>query len=150
MLHTFLASHRAQLIERCLSKQADRPARAATIGEAQNGVARFLDQLICTLEAEHSATPRRGRDISGVSGGEGSGTSEIGVSAARHGGDLFDGGVTVDHVVHEYGDLCQAITDLAFERHAAVEVHEFRTLNRCLDNAIAAAVTEFAQRGASR
>jgi len=46
-------------------------------------------------------------------------------------------------VVHDYGDLCQAITDLAFEQHAPFAVDEFRTLNRCLDNAIADSVTEF-------
>ncbi|MEP7016099.1 MAG: HAMP domain-containing sensor histidine kinase, partial [Verrucomicrobiota bacterium] len=37
----------------------------------------------------------------------------------------------------------QAITDLAFESDASIEIDEFRTLNRSLDNAIAAAVTEF-------
>jgi hypothetical protein len=47
-------------------------------------------------------------------------------------------------VVHDYGDLCQAITDLAYEQDAPFEVDEFRTLNRCLDNAIANSVTEFA------
>jgi len=50
----------------------------------------------------------------------------------------------VDQVVHDYGDLCQAITDLSFERGAVIGIDEFRTLNRCLDNAIAGAVTEFA------
>jgi len=39
--------------------------------------------------------------------------------------------------------LCQAITDLAVERDAPFSANEFRTLNRCLDNAIASAVTEF-------
>ena len=52
-------------------------------------------------------------------------------------------GFTVEQVVHDYGDLCQSITDLAFELSEPVEVDEFRTLNRCLDNAIAMAVTEF-------
>jgi signal transduction histidine kinase len=52
-------------------------------------------------------------------------------------------GFSVDQVVHDYGDLCQAITDLAFERDAPFSIDEFRTLNRCLDNAIADAVTEF-------
>jgi signal transduction histidine kinase len=46
--------------------------------------------------------------------------------------------------VHDYGDLCQAITDLAFERGEPIEIDEFRTLNRCLDNGIADAVTEYA------
>ena len=59
-------------------------------------------------------------------------------------------GYTVDQVVHNYGDLCQAITSLAVERDAPFSVDQFRTLNRCLDNAIADAVTEFsAHRDAS-
>jgi signal transduction histidine kinase len=56
---------------------------------------------------------------------------------------LLELGYTVDQVVHDYGDLCQAITDLAVERDAPFSVDEFRTLNRCLDNAIADAVTAF-------
>ena len=67
----------------------------------------------------------------------------MGVSATAHGKELLKLGFTVDQVVHDYGDLCQAITDLAFERDAPFSIDEFRTLNRCLDNAIADAVTEF-------
>jgi hypothetical protein len=69
--------------------------------------------------------------------------SEIGVTATAHGASLLGLGYTVDQVVHDYGDLCQAITDLAFERDAPFAVDEFRSLNRCLDNAIADAVLEF-------
>jgi signal transduction histidine kinase len=47
--------------------------------------------------------------------------------------------------------LCQAITDLAVELDAPFGVDEFRTLNRCLDNAIADATTGFSlQRDAAR
>jgi len=53
--------------------------------------------------------------ISGASGGDPHGLSEIGVSAAAHGGQLLQLGFTVDAVVHDYGDLCQAITDLGVE-----------------------------------
>ena len=67
----------------------------------------------------------------------------MGVTATAHGKDLLTLGYSVDQVVHDYGDLCQAITDLAFERDAPFATSEFRTLNRCLDNAIADAVTEF-------
>ena len=71
-------------------------------------------------------------------------------TATLHGRELLDGGYTIDQVVHDYGDLCQAITDLAFERNWPIQVDEFRTLNRCLDNGIADAVTEFtAQRDAA-
>ena len=69
--------------------------------------------------------------------------SEIGVSASAHGKQLLQVGYSVDQVVHDYGDLCQAITDLAVERDAPFSVEQFRTLNRCLDNAIADAVTAF-------
>jgi len=53
--------------------------------------------------------------------------SEVGELAALHGRDLLNLGYTVDQVVHDYGDLCQAITDLAFERDAPFEIDEFRT-----------------------
>jgi len=69
--------------------------------------------------------------------------SEIVAMAAQHGRELLQHGYTVDQVVHGYGDLCQAITDLAFEKETPFEVDEFRTLNRCLDNAIADSVSEF-------
>jgi hypothetical protein len=54
-------------------------------------------------------------------------------------------GFTVSEVVHDYGDICQAVTDLAMETHAPIAIEEFRTLNRCLDDAIAGAVTEHAR-----
>ena len=46
-------------------------------------------------------------------------------------------------MVHDYGDVCQSITDLALELNAPINVEDFRTLNRCLDDAIASAVTEY-------
>jgi signal transduction histidine kinase len=85
----------------------------------------------------------RSRRVSGPSGG-GAAVSEIAATAALHGRELSEQGFTVDQVVHDYGDLCQAITDLAFERGVPIEIDEFRTLNRCLDNGIADAVTEYA------
>jgi hypothetical protein len=32
--------------------------------------------------------------------------------------------------VHEYGDVCQSITDLAVELGAPISTDDFRTLNR--------------------
>jgi signal transduction histidine kinase len=45
--------------------------------------------------------------------------------------------------VHDYGDVCQAITELAVKTNASISTDDFRMLNRCLDDAIAGAVTEF-------
>lgn len=142
MMHDFLSNNRDDLIERCRLKVAHRPARGATVQQLQSGVPLFLDQLIQTLRIEQTAKPMDSRKISGPSSGEPS-FSAIGMSAAQHGRQLLELGFSVDQVVHDYGDLCQAITDLAYERDAPFQIDEFRTLNRCLDNAIADAVTEF-------
>jgi len=143
MMHKFLANNRAVLIESCKRKVAARPNRSASGDQLANGVPMFLDQLIRTLEAEEAGEHAESLEISGASGGDGQALSQIGMSAASHGASLLILGYTVDQVVHDYGDLCQAITDLAFERDAPFAVDEFRTLNRCLDNAIADAVLEF-------
>ena len=144
VLHEFLAANRDDLIDRCRLKVAQRRAPKATDAELEHGIPHFLEQLIKTLRVEQTPEPLRSREVSGPSGGEGSVLSEIGATAARHGRELLQHGCTVDQVVHDYGDLCQAITDLAYEQDAPFEVDEFRTLNRCLDNAIANSVTEFA------
>lgn len=149
-MHTFLTNNRDELIARCKLKVACRPRRSATDQQLANGVPLFIDQLIRTLEAEEADEPAESIRISGPSGGDGLALSEIGVSATAHGKQLLELGYSVDQVVHDYGDLCQAITELAFERDAPFAISEFRTLNRCLDNAIADAVTEFsAQRDTS-
>jgi signal transduction histidine kinase len=143
MMYSFLENHHTQLIERCKAKVAARPQRAATETQLANGVPMFLEQLIRTLKAEEAGRKNESAEISGASGGDGLALSEIGVSAIAHGASLLSLGYTVDQVVHDYGDLCQSITDLAFEFDAPFSVDEFRTLNRCLDNAIADAVLEF-------
>jgi hypothetical protein len=70
-------------------------------------------------------------------------THEISKGALEHGRELLARGFTLAQVVHDYGDVCQSITDLAVELKAPIEVEDFRTLNRCLDDAIAGSVTEF-------
>jgi hypothetical protein len=91
------------------------------------GVPLFLDQLVHTLRS-----PSPGQT-----------SLEIGTSAALHGHDLLLKGFTVSQVVHDYGDVCQTVTELALEANAPINTAEFRTLNRCLDEAIAGAVTVY-------
>ena len=142
MLHEFLKANRPELIARCRAKVAARSLPGNPERELDHGITVFLDQLIKTLQVEQSPEPMRSRKVSGPAGGALS-LSEMGETAAQHGRELLQHGFTVDEVVHDYGDLCQAVTDLAFEQGAPIEVDEFRTLNRCLDNAIAVAVMEF-------
>jgi hypothetical protein len=74
---------------------------------------------------------------------EGTSTLAIDASAGQHGHDLLLKGFTVSQVVHDYGDVCQTVTDLALETNAPINTEDFRTLNRCLDDAIASAVTMY-------
>ncbi len=143
-MHTFLAAHRTELIARCRTKVAKRDVEGSDKRELEHGITIFLDQLIKTLQVELTPHPMRSRKVSGRSGGGKPMLSEMGESAAAHGRELLEHGFTVEELVHDYGDLCQSIMDLACELDATIQVDEFRTFNRCLDNAIANAVTEFA------
>jgi signal transduction histidine kinase len=143
MLYEFLLNNADDLIQRCIAKVAKRPRRNASERQLRTGIPLFLSQLIKTLQVEEKNGPVAAMVVSGMSGGGESDSSEMEASAAAHGASLLELDYTVDQVVHDYSDLCQAITDLAVERDAPFSVNEFRTLNRCLDNAIASAVTEF-------
>jgi signal transduction histidine kinase len=143
MLHEFLTTNRMDLIDRCRRKVANRSAPKVTDIELAHGIPLFLDQMIKTLRVEQTSEPMLSRKVSGPSGGGGAFLSEIGVTATLHGRELLSNGFTVEQVVHDYGDLCQAITDLAFENGTPIATDEFRTLNRCIDNGIADAVTEY-------
>lgn len=148
VMHTFLANNREMLIQRCTEKVALRPLRNATPEQLKNGIPLFLSQLERTLVAEELGMMEESARISGQAGGGPRGSQyEMGVSAAAHGLELHQLGYTIDQVVHDYGDLCQAVADLAIERDAPFSVNEFRTLNRSLDNAISLAVTEFSAAG---
>lgn len=142
-MYKFLSNNRDELIARCKAAVALRPKRAATEPQLRHGVPMFLDQLERTLRAESDGHMDESMRLSGASGGDALALSEMSVSATTHGKQLWELGYTLDQVVHDYGDLCQAITGLAVERDAPFSIDEFRTLNRCLDNAIATAVTEF-------
>jgi hypothetical protein len=145
MLHDFLAANHAELVDRCRAKVAQRQAPRATRGEMDHGIPLFLGQLTETLHLEHAA---RGGPQSLPTQGPGDGTelpAAMRAAATEHGHELRKHGYTVDQVVHGYGDLCQAITELAIQENAPVSSEDFRTLNACLDNAIASAVTEFAR-----
>src|SRR5688572_3968458 len=124
MLYEFITLNREAIISRCRAKVATRSIPAPSEAEINHGVPLFLDQLVEMLQ----------------SGGS---TFEIDKSAAKHGHDLLLKGFSVSQVVHDYGDVCQTITDLALETNAPISTADFRTLNRCLDEAIASAVTMY-------
>ena len=140
-LHEFIGENREELIRRCQVKVVTRialeevrgargaiaEATGATKTQSDHGVPLFLDQLVDALRDGPSNT------------------NEISKGAMKHGHDLLVHGFTVSQVVHDYGDVCQSVTDLAMETGAPIATDDFRTLNRCLDDAIAGAVTEYSR-----
>jgi hypothetical protein len=124
-LGEFIRVNRQEVILRCrnrVTQIANWPSSAADI---DRGIPLFLDQLIVELSHESSQTPA------------------IRQTAVEHGQALFFQGFTISQVVHDYGNVCQALTDLAVEQMIPVSTDDFRTLNRCLDDAIAGAVSEY-------
>lgn len=136
MLHDFITTHRDAIIDRIEERVSARARPPASTSQLDHGVGAFLAQLSETLRLEATATPFS--------------PSAIGSTAALHGRDLLAMGFNVSQVVHDYGDICQAITELALEQDAPIAVEEFHILNRCLDTAIAEAVTEHARITAQR
>jgi signal transduction histidine kinase len=126
VLHEFITLNRDEIIARCRAKVAERLVPTPTESEINHGVPLFLDQVIQALQHRHLTSE-----------------SEIGKSAALHGHDLLKRGFTVGQVVHDYGDVCQSITEIAVATDAPIGADEFRTLNGCLDDAIADAVTAY-------
>ena len=142
MLHEFLTSNRTVIIDRCRVMVASRSDPKTTPDEVVHGIPTFLDQVIETLTIEQTSEPQDDKCIS-VRNARGEMGSDVGTTAGLHGRDLFREGFTIEQVVRDYGDVCQAVTKLAIETEVPISVDEFRTFNRCLDNAIAGAVTEY-------
>jgi hypothetical protein len=125
MLENFIVTHRAEIIVRCRTKVLQRTDAPANPIEIDHGVPMFLDEL--TMELQKGLSQNR----------------DIATTAAKHGHDLLLQGLTASQVVHSYGDVCQAITEMAVEKNAAIVPNDFRMLNRCLDDAIASAITQY-------
>lgn len=131
MLHEFVRTHRDAIVTKTNIKVREHPWHPASMLDSENGVAVFLGQLADTLQHDSTQTPSSSAAIEGT--------------ATLHGRELLDLGFSVSQVVHDYGDICQAVTEMAVEHQMPITTQEFHVLNRCLDIAIAEAVTEHAR-----
>jgi hypothetical protein len=131
VLFEFVTLNHDALVAKARDKITTRPWPPASALEIENGVPLFLTQLTEALKRQSSPAPFSSTDI--------------GIAATQHGRDLFEQGFTVSQVVHDYGAICQAVTELADEQDVPIAASEFQTLNGCLDAAIADAVTEHAR-----
>jgi signal transduction histidine kinase len=125
MLDELIASRRREIMALIRQKVAARSSPRPPDRALDEGIPHFLDQLGQTLRGSLTQAP------------------QADASATKHGGDLLRMGFSVSQVVHGYGDVCQALTELALNEKIPIPTEDFRTLNRCLDDAIASAVTEY-------
>jgi signal transduction histidine kinase len=129
MLSDFISLHQAEILALTREKVALRTAPRATETELEEGVPLFVEQLMGVLRAQ---------ELRGTAS-----NPQVGRTAEHHGANRMRTGFTVDQLVHDYGDVCQAITELAVDLDKTIATDDFRMLNKCLDFAIARAVTEF-------
>ena len=128
MLHNFISEHRNQITDRVasLSRARDPLLHAESPTEE---VSAFLTQVSTTL--------RQGKMPSAH------GASALNSTAGRNGANMVRAGHPIVDVVQAYGDVCQAVTALAAESQVPISAADFCVFNRCLDDAIGHAVSEY-------
>ena len=130
MLHNFLVENRTEIDDRVAQRLRARESRLGGSTPSLE-LSQFLGQVSVSLRHQPDQPA--------------SGTSEIGVTAARHGANLMRAGKPASEAVEAYADVCQAVTGLAIEQHVAISTSDFYVFNRCLDDAIGGAVGEHAR-----
>ena len=129
MLHRFITEHHSEITDRVARRLRMRDSRNAGDVPARE-LTMFLDQRSTSLR--HRREPFAG-------------TSDIAATAMRHGANLMRAGKPATEAVQAYGDVCQAVTELARERGTDISAADFCVFNSCLDHAIGNAVGEHAR-----
>jgi hypothetical protein len=137
-LEQFLVDNRLELIKRTRAQVTIRSSPQTSEAEMDHGVPIFLSQLATVLREQQRDPAQNGT-------ANRSANADIERSATLHGQGLRKCGFTIEGVVHAYGDVCQSLTELAGEKGATLTIAEFHTLDRCLDNAIAGAVSSWSE-----
>ena len=99
-LHEFLITKRIEILAASEKRVVALAALRPTSDQLQNGLPLCLDQLIDVLS--------KNLDVVGTQD-----EAEISDTASTHGRELLRLGYTLTHVVHSYGAMCQAITEVA-------------------------------------
>jgi signal transduction histidine kinase len=135
VLRDFIVTNRSRIIELARLRVRERTgSESLEVGDV-HGIPRFLSQLVDALVPTTAAGTRAAVDA----------PDNVGITdaATLQGQALLRNGFTIGQVVHGYGDVCQVVTELAANADAAISVEDFRIFNRCIDDAIAGAVTAY-------
>lgn len=156
MLPDFLLKNEKEVLDLTEEKTLELAGQHSSSPKMRSGLPIFYRQVIEVIRhASQPSTPPV-KDIVAIAKAADSGDepamaeaagqpeeAKLAKTAGTHGIEMLSLGYTLSHVVHSYGAMCQAITEVADTKKFAIEASEFHALNRCLDVAIAGAVTEF-------
>ncbi len=158
MLHEFSRENQYEILKMTETKTLELAGIRPSSDLLKQGLPVFFQQLIKVLRLEnivsnHSPEAKEKRAQAATKANEQAmanaegrpDEAEVAREAGLHGQELLRLGYTLSHVVHAYGSMCQSITELANKKKAPISADEFHDLNRCLDIAIAGAVTGFQQ-----
>jgi len=156
MLHEFLLANKVEVLALTESKSLELTGVRPTSELLKVGLPLFYQQLITVLKVKRNSVSNPNTDKAGmIKAAAAADEQAIAAAAGRpdeveviktageHGAELMRLGYSLSHVVHAYGAMCQAITEHANTKRFPVTTREFHDLNRCLDIAIAGAVTAF-------
>jgi signal transduction histidine kinase len=127
VLSEFIEDFREEILASANKKTVSLAAGRESSVDLRRGMPLFFQHLVEYL---------KGPELS-------SSQTNVAAGAAVHGRELLRLNYTLSHVVHCYGAMCQAITEIAHQRKANISSKEFNDLNSCLDVAIASAVSEY-------
>ena len=139
-LRELMEQNREHILRLMRETERERGAIDGPTRELDGGIPNFYDQVITTLRtAEHTGIDALLPSASMVPAP----LSKLAEVAAQYGRELRRLGFSASQVVHVYGSLCDAVTRTAKELRVLIDADEFNLFNRCLDDAIGEAVTEF-------
>jgi signal transduction histidine kinase len=157
MLYEFLTQNRKEILDLTEEMSLDLAGVRPSSEQLKQGLPIFYKQLLNVLQVE-AILPReipridkngivraaKENDEPAMSKAMGRPNEAVVATAAGlHGTELLRLGYTLSHVIHAYGAICQSITAVAMRKKEVITASEFHDLNRCLDVAIAGAVTEY-------
>ena len=143
MLYNFLHKNQKEILALTEDKFIKSAGVHVSSKLLKKGLPTFFKQLLDLLKYKHSSQSLPRDKNSMIESSNLSNENKVTKSASIHGGELFRLGYTLSHVVHAYGYMCQSITEIATTKNIMIEAEEFHDLNRCLDVAIAGAVTKY-------
>ncbi len=129
MLHDFISAHRTEILDFCLQDLKNRyPGRDDE--ELISEIPCFVDEVIDALRADHSS-----QEIN---------ATDLGITTARQQGFIRKSqGFDLSRLVHDYGLVCDAVSQMAVKYSETVLPREFQVLNRCVDEGIARSIESF-------